>query len=365
MTTAPRPRHTGSLRLRGTVWFARFYHHGRLVEVSTHETDKRKATRVLRDKLRTAGTAHFVAPSAESVTFEDLCDLLRRDHTRKGNRSRIEYKLSRLAESFAGWKALAITSDAIEAHADARQAQGAAAGTINRERPRSAVCSGSPCARGKLPTMPAVSLVREDNVREGFLDPADFQAFLAALRAEDEDVAHITEFAFRTLLRRGNVVGAVWPWFTLDVESGHVVGGRMRVPGTATKNKQPLSLPLAGDLLALIDRRWQVRRADTQHVFHRDGVPLRRFEGVWRAAATAIGIPGFLFHDLRRSAARALRRAGVDEQTIMRLGGWKTRAMFTRYAIVDDQDLAAAQATLDRALTTPATRTVLPLRQRG
>ena len=49
----------------------------------------------------------------------------------------------------------------------------------------------------------------------------------------------------------------------------------------------------------------------------------------------------------------------------MKLGGWKTRAMFTRYAIVDDQDLAAAQATLDQALATPAPRTVVPLRQRG
>jgi hypothetical protein len=51
----------------------------------------------------------------------------------------------------------------------------------------------------------------------------------------------------------------------------------------------------------------------------------------------------------RARAARTLRWAGVDERTIMRLGGWKTPAMFDRYAIVDDADVVETQATLDRA----------------
>jgi len=49
-------------------------------------------------------------------------------------------------------------------------------------------------------------------------------------------------------------------------------------------------------------------------------------------------------HDLRRTAARDLRRAGVSEGEIMRLCGWKTRSMFDRYNIIDEQDLAAAVA---------------------
>ncbi len=36
--------------------------------------------------------------------------------------------------------------------------------------------------------------------------------------------------------------------------------------------------------------------------------------------------------------------SGVDEGTIMALCGWKTRAMFDRYNIVNDADLAAAVA---------------------
>jgi hypothetical protein len=47
---------------------------------------------------------------------------------------------------------------------------------------------------------------------------------------------------------------------------------------------------------------------------------------------------GLIVHDFRRSAAKALRRAGVAESVIMATGGWKTRAMFTRYAIVSSAD---------------------------
>jgi hypothetical protein len=48
--------------------------------------------------------------------------------------------------------------------------------------------------------------------------------------------------------------------------------------------------------------------------------------------------------DLRRSAAGDLRRAGVSEGEIMKLAGWKTRAMFDRYNIIDEADLAVAVA---------------------
>jgi integrase len=87
-----------------------------------------------------------------------------------------------------------------------------------------------------------------------------------------------------------------------------------------------------------------------------------RFDVAWRKAAAAIGHPGFLFHDLRRSGARALRRAGVDQTTIMRSGGWKTEAMFRRYSITDEQDQREAQDKLDAAFATRGRRTVVPLR---
>jgi hypothetical protein len=60
------------------------------------------------------------------------------------------------------------------------------------------------------------------------------------------------------------------------------------------------------------------------------------------------GVPGLLYHDLRRSAARNLRNAGVAEEIIMKIGGWKTPNVFKRYSIVDTKDMSDALAKLDR-----------------
>jgi len=70
-----------------------------------------------------------------------------------------------------------------------------------------------------------------------------------------------------------------------------------------------------------------------------------------------------LFHDLRRSGARNFRRAGVAEDVIQRIGGWKTASMFKRYNIVDARDLAEAGERLATFLADAATAspTIVPL----
>ena len=63
---------------------------------------------------------------------------------------------------------------------------------------------------------------------------------------------------------------------------------------------------------------------------------------------TTAGVPALLFHDLRRSAARNLRAAGIPEEVITRIAGWKTSSVFKRYAIVDQKDIRAALQQLER-----------------
>jgi hypothetical protein len=50
------------------------------------------------------------------------------------------------------------------------------------------------------------------------------------------------------------------------------------------------------------------------------------------------------------SAARNMRRAKVPENTIMKIAGWKTDAMFRRYDIQDGQDLQDAAKIMDKQL---------------
>ncbi len=106
---------------------------------------------------------------------------------------------------------------------------------------------------------------------------------------------------------------------------------------------------LEGDLAELIDRRWQARLFETAGnvrvaalVFHRDGEPVGDFRKAWATACDTAGVPDKLFHDLRRTAARNMVRAGVPERVAMAVTGHVTRSMFDRYNIVSEDDLRMA-----------------------
>jgi integrase len=363
-------RGQGRIFQRGGVWWVAYYRSGKEIRESANTTDREKAEKFLHTRREASKTPTFVAPQAKKLRFEDLSDLLRLDYKRKRNRSRLGAKLARLTEVFAGDRALDITTDRIDRYVEAREKAEARPATINRELAALRRAFRLAVKKNLLPTMPAITLLSEaDNVRQGFVDPPEFAALLAKLtELGAADVADAAEFAYLTCLRRGNVLGAVWPWFKLELDrSGAVVAGSVQLPGTVTKNKKPLSLALTGPLLALITRRWAKRIPDCPFVFHRDGRPIVRFDGPWNAACAAVGLPRTLFHDLRRSAARNLRRAGVDEHVIQRIGGWKTPSMFKRYDIVDERDLRDAGERLSTYLATETTAapTVVPLRRRS
>ena len=92
-------------------------------------------------------------------------------------------------------------------------------------------------------------------------------------------------------------------------------------------------------------------------VFHRRGERITSFRRAWTRACERAGLEVRLVHDLRRSAARDFRRQGVSEGEIMKLCGWKTRAMFDRYNIIDEADLAQAVAKRFNGKTTANTAT--------
>ena len=76
---------------------------------------------------------------------------------------------------------------------------------------------------------------------------------------------------------------------------------------------------------------------------------------MWKNACVAAGLASFekkpnskkryhgpRVHDNRVAGARALVQSGVDVDTAMKVGGWKTPSVFIRYNIVDTRDIAAA-----------------------
>ncbi len=87
--------------------------------------------------------------------------------------------------------------------------------------------------------------------------------------------------------------------------------------------------------------------ADDFVITREDGKPVRDFRDTWAKVCKDADSPGLLFHDLRRTAARNLRRAGVAENVIMQIGGWRTRSVFDRYAIITENDIVDAVRKLE------------------
>jgi integrase len=236
----------------------------------------------------------------------------------------------------AGTRVVDIPGVRLDDYAAARLAEGAARQTVNNEL--SALRRGFRLAidKGVLAAAPIFRLPRVANARSGFFEDGDFAALLLELPA---DVRDLVQFLRATGWRRDE--GQLLRWSSVDMK-----GGTIRLEEARSKSGEPRVFPfgLAPALKALLKMRWAARNG--LYVFHRDGQALGigAVRAAWKRATKRAGLEGMLVHDLRRTAARDFRRAGVSEGEIMKLCGWRTRSMFDRYNIIDEADLAAAVA---------------------
>ncbi|MGO9058166.1 MAG: hypothetical protein ACLQU2_12410, partial [Candidatus Binataceae bacterium] len=89
------------------------------------------------------------------------------------------------------------------------------------------------------------------------------------------------------------------------------------------------------------------RRAGESLIKPAGDQPIAAFRDAWNRARVAAGLPGKRFHDLRRSAARHLDKV-LRRSVAMKVGGWKSEKIYSRYAIGSDAELAEAGEQLGR-----------------
>ena len=258
----------------------------------------------------------------------------------------------RLAEHFAGWRAIDITTVTVNAYIDLRRDQGAANATINRET--GVLRRGFRLAvQMKLLSenhRPTIQMLSEDNARQGFLEPADFAALSTHLPPW---LADATTFAYWSGWRTGRSRGA-------HLGRRHARRDGRQSPSACrrprSKNKAPRTVVINSVVaLAELLRRRQAGAPPglPVRVSSRQRAPPRRLPRQLAPCDRAPPAgPSCYFHDLRRSAVRNLVRAGVPQAR--RHGccsGHKSSQVFERYNIVDEKDLSAAVDTLDRYMT--------------
>ncbi|MFQ5934474.1 MAG: site-specific integrase, partial [Dehalococcoidia bacterium] len=152
----------------------------------------------------------------------------------------------------------------------------------------------------------------------------------------------IVLFGYETGWRLREILKLQWQQVSLEE-------GWVRLDPGTTKNREGRLAYLSLGLLQILKSQAEATLGFQQQlgiiiprVFHRDGRPIGSFYKAWRKACRKAGVPGMIFHDLRRTAVRNMVRAGIPERVAMQISGHKTRSVFERYNIVSEGDLREA-----------------------
>ncbi len=224
-----------------------------------------------------------------------------------------------------------------------------AGATINRElaRLRSALEYARTQAPPKVLRLPHFPIESElDNIRKVVLQDGDYPALRDAFC--DPSVQLLFIVSSHVGIRASELKRIRWEQVDLSRKVISLEKGE-------TKNKAPRSAPIFGDMLHYLDaekRRHDEFYPQSPWVFSRAGTPVKDFREEWRKATAKAGVPNLHFHDLRRTAQRLMRRAGIDRITRMRIMAHKTDAMDIRYGVVEDDDIVDAGAKLDETFRT-------------
>src|SRR5262245_8672102 len=319
-------RGQGSIFLRGKTYWIRYAWRGKEYRESAETDSEAQARKLLLKRIRTVGTPKFIEPKDQRYGLDDTLEKIRLRYQKKGQRSfiNVEYCWPHIQAGFPFHRVADIDKDAFETYQTRRLEAGAAPATINRET-----------AYLKLGikllglSVPSVEQLKEDNVRQGFLRVGEFNSLLEEI--PNPDTKDIIEFLYHCAWRSSEPMAMQWHWLDLD-------SWMVRLPGKYSKNKKPRTLPLEGVLRDIIERRIKARDILCPYVLHRKGKPTKSCRNAFKSAAKATAFVGIVPHDMRRSAIRNFRKAGLSESDGMKLSGHKTRSVYDRYDIIDEED---------------------------
>jgi integrase len=338
---------SGSIYKRGSTWWVKIYIDGKPHRESS-KSEKYEDAKRLRDKL--LGQKHRGEISGghpDRVTVGELLDDFL--EYAKGNvRPSTEYIYRKVTENslrpfFGTLRACKVTSDTLREYRRLRISEGRSDATANRELAlvRIAYRNGQKDTPPKVLVVPRFPMVKEENIRKGFLRDDQYTALLNELPGE---VRPLFVVGYETGIRLGELLAIRWA--QVDFQSGIIA-----LETGETKNGEGRAVPiLSGDMRNLLteakkerDTKWP----ECQFVFSREGDPIKDFRATWRNACIAAGVPDLNFHDLRRTAVRNMRRSGVPQIIRMKISGHRTDSMERRYNIVDTDDIAIAKALME------------------
>lgn len=319
-------------------WVAQYYVDGKRFRRSTGTSVKSEAEAILRSWMADSEKGLKAAPQTQGLMYETLrADLLtwygEQEHKslkRRKDGTPYLYPLTALDNFFAKRKANTIDRYAASAFVASRRKAGISNDAINNSLRLLRRMFTLARDTGKLTNVPKFELLRGKS-RSGFLPPESFQALVNAIPVR---FVPLLVLLYQTGVRVGEAEKIEWTEVDLDAAKITLLEGQ-------TKNDESRILPLSDELVKLLS----AEKKREGRIF-----PSKRaMQAVFPAACKEAGIEGLLIHDLRRSAVRNLRKAGVAEGVAMKISGHRDRTVFERYNIVSHDDVLDAGKLLQRA----------------
>jgi integrase len=333
------------------LYFA-FYRNGKQVFVNTKSNDPEEVYRQLLEAREATERGVMVLPTeAARLTYEHL-----RTKYINEKPSRAETEKSQLFyldKFFAGKKAAAVTTDTLREYIKRRGEQGVAGPTIRRELTNlramfNLARKERVLSFDQVPYFP----MPKDSLPAGqYIHPRMFQRILTFLpdgtkrmttgRTSESDLRPLFAFLYGTACR----VGAARRLKRTDASED---GTYIEIPAALTKTKQKQLVMLSGDQLKLVREHIMKHPRNDSPLFDS-----ANYQEEWARACAKAGLGaydeethrrtgGVRIHDCRCSGAVNLLASGVPESTVLKIGGWVSRATLDRYNVMDMTRLAEA-----------------------
>jgi hypothetical protein len=269
-----------------TYWIS-YYIDGKRKRESSKSRKKSNAQAPLRRRMGEHALGLEIGDEAKRLTFEDLEAGFRRSYENSGRRSlqRAGKAWDHLRDHFGGWKARAITANALEQYVTERLKElpkPAKPATVQYELAVLRLAFNLAVRAGRLQTRPPFPTLRINNRRQGFFEEDDFRAVLAEL---PEDLKPLMTVGFLTGWRVRDELCPM-TWDRVDPKAG-----TMRLE--RSKNDNPRVFPINADPeLADVFRKQRKYTDEVQHragqiiplVFHKEGRPIVNYYKAWHAA---------------------------------------------------------------------------------
>ncbi len=327
-------------------WYILYRADGKQIRESSKSESKMEAEKLLQKRMGEMGMGKKPT-NVKGLKYDDIRDAYMAEaknknlgmlYTRRDG-SAVVSGLPRLDAYFTGMPVTKIDTACLRRFIAARRKQGASDPTIRKNLVILRSMLNLARKEGKLEMyqVPWFPMPQDSDPVGEYVAVAEFNKILAEL---PERLHPFFRFLYATSCRIGAAKKITWSM--LD-DKRDVIS----LPGPIVKNRKPLTIVLDGAQLSPV-------AAMLRKMFAKADEPVFCFTNyrvAWQKACHKTGhgvrdekrrFTGLRIHDLRVSGAVNMAEAGIPEDTIMKIGGWKTRAMFSRYNVHDVKRLREA-----------------------